>query len=688
MKLHLPLLVRRCLLTCLSIAAPCIVLTLPSAQAEEIFLPTGNSDSVTWVDGNAPGYTGSSGDYYRLTSSATWNIISGSYTILSSDETAIRLSAGSLNNSATVDIVGELQGIRGRADTPVTNQGTVNITLESSGSLSVQAISATPFINERSGSLTIRSKWTNPDTSAGASARGYACAFYNGSLDNYGNVDVTVEGINRNARGLSSSTSIANEAGATMTLRANSTGNGIAYGISLGGGGTMLNEGTIEVHAQADTTAYGINLLDTASIENTQGASLRTTGTTAGIYMVSGNFFNGGELQTNSILLEGGNFHMLHGSTITHCISDYSSSSLLGVSVTGGTVSLGGAGKEMAAVEGGSLITVGSHLSLSGTTLSLADDVTLAMGGDLTVAEDVTHTWNGHTLTVDNGGTMRTVSMGSLSLSLDKSVAFTEAEGKVSVAQSGGGTTTVNGGSMQTMGSLSVGSSEATTELKSDTEALALSADQGGTVINSSMEAVNITVSGSFDMSFTLDGVTMNVLGGSLTLNNVEVRGQSSFQMSDEMGSLVTAILNNVTFVFEKGEMGNSQVVPPLATFSLPDALESAEAAASDTFFVYSDMLENLYVNGSLTLDLADYASDVKSGGYGSVGVMFSENTVFAENTTVTATLDGVNLAQAYKVEDGTMYFSVKEMSNVPEPATATLSLLALTALAARRRRR
>ena len=85
----------------------------------------------------------------------------------------------------------------------------------------------------------------------------------------------------------------------------------------------------------------------------------------------------------------------------------------------------------------------------------------------------------------------------------------------------------------------------------------------------------------------------------------------------------------------------------------------------------------------SLTLDMT--ALDLSGADAVKVSCTGDVTMASADSMVVTALLAGTSLTGYYSpVEDGCWYF----VQSVPEPATATLSLMALAALAVRRRRR
>ncbi len=98
---------------------------------------------------------------------------------------------------------------------------------------------------------------------------------------------------------------------------------------------------------------------------------------------------------------------------------------------------------------------------------------------------------------------------------------------------------------------------------------------------------------------------------------------------------------------------------------------------------IQSAQLEgSIFISGSsLTMDLRGIAQTMAEA----VRVYFSENVKFADAAPVVTALTAAGTLTGFygAGEPGTVYF----VASVPEPATATLSLLALTALAFRRRR-
>ncbi len=144
---------------------------------------------------------------------------------------------------------------------------------------------------------------------------------------------------------------------------------------------------------------------------------------------------NGGMLKTDRIGItvrynRNADIFLLHGSTTGAATEgkalsitnkeygwDYHLLHLGGVQQSDGSI---------ATVEGGSKLTISSGLTIAPITLNLRDDVTLAMEGDLTIAAGVRMKRNGHTLTVDNGNEVHTVTFsGTFSAAWDHALALT-----------------------------------------------------------------------------------------------------------------------------------------------------------------------------------------------------------------------------------------------------------------------
>ncbi len=530
-----------------------------------------------------------------------------------------------------------------RGDATLTNSGLMEITTEATGNASMIAsdsigIKNMHTTNEVEGTMSVCAR-ANGDW-----MRAYG--FSEGSLTNRGLMDITAQATNSLACGIIECSSIINEAGATMTVGA-SGGSGSAEGIRVTDH-NLTNRGSLKVEAQADGTAYGIVLCGGALV-NEQGAILEALGSTAGVFVDSGELHNQGELKTNSITLTsaGSSTVRLYDGSSIGSMGEEAPLTIAGTGDTasGGRVVLGGSGATSTQEQG--VIHVSSGLELSSLTLSLTDSVRLKMDGNLTIAENVDVVYGMHELVVDNEG-QRKVTIGK---SVDA-----EWDGAVGISE--------------------------------DSGRLTLSSEDNITMRNGKLSAQRITVKSASDTTMVLDNMHLETTGSStlnseMTLTNITVSGNTRFTA---VSGVLTLKVDGVKFVLD-GSNSSGMGLEPVAFFSADPLTETA--VSPSVFYIGSDMLEGVNVAGNMTLDLSHWAAQIKAGGYDSIVLSFADDMLFTEETQVQATLNGVNFAVADYTEENMVQFSVANLPTgaVPEPTSATLSLLALTALAARRRR-
>ncbi len=282
-----------------------------------------------------------------------------------------------------------------------------------------------------------------------------------------------------------------------------------------------------------------------------------------------------------------------------------------------------------------------------------------SIGGTVNISKDLTVTGK---LTLNEGGTVGgNTTAGSLTLAAGKTLATT---GNVSVAGALTGDAT--------------GSSRARVEAG---ESITL----GGSASHVDLKAQTITMGAEDGSKLTLDSVGMEATGGEVTLKNVEVHGNCSFTTLE--GQVLTLNAENVTFVLdESNSTGAALQAQPMLLSA--DPLTQTEVQSA-TFYLNSTMLEGVNVSGTVTLDLSHWAYEIASNGYDNIVLTFADDMNYTEDATVQASFDGVNYVDADYTGENMAQFSVKTLVEaIPEPSTATLSLLALTALMARRRRK
>ncbi len=471
-------------------------------------------------------------------------------------------------------------------------------------------------------------------------------------LSNYGSINVDSKALSRTSYGVGVG-HITNHDGADIISSA--TARGLAYGMTLTGKERSYNYGNIDLTASSELqTAYGLWIVGTGLV-NCSNATITSSANgvdSVALFLNSAFLYNAGTLKLDGgveLASASSRLNLLHGSTLgtvssgqTIAIKDDSNVSASGTLYLGGKV--GDNDISVSVVEGGSQIVVDSHLELSGISLSLSDDVRLRMNGDLTIATNVAVNRNGNTLTVDNGIGAHRVTLGD--------TVTAEWDGAVAVEE--------------------------------DSQALKLSSEGGNSMADGTLAAGSITVESAEGTTMTLQDMTLTVSGSEINLVNVKVQGNCSFASTS--GAL-TLNAEGVTFVLDESN-STGVGLEPVALFSA-DSLTQTKVSPS-VFYINSSMLEGVNVAGNMTLDLSYWSEEIKTGGYDSIALTFAENMAFGEETQVKATLDGSNFAVADCTEDNVVQFSVANLPTevVPEPGTATLSLLALTAFAARRRRK
>ncbi len=302
----------------------------------------------------------------------------------------------------------------------------------------------------------------------------------------------------------------------------------------------------------------------------------------------------------------------------------------------------------------GNLIEGTGDVKLNG---SMSSGAYILIGGDLDMTGKLSQKGEDNAHRIEIGGN---ASIGG-TLTSDKKVTI-------------GGTATL-GGNATAGGELAVGGSLTGTNTEKNISVKASSMNLGGNVSHVDLEAATI----SFADGATLDSVGVKVAATALSLKNVEVRGKSDFQSS---GGVLTLNAEGVTFVLDESTCTWGAVEPSAVD---ADPLMRTKVSGG-VFYIDSTMLGGVNLSGSMTLDLSAWASQIASGGYESVVLEFADGMTFATNATVQATFDGgTTFVQADLVDGNMTQFNTRA---IPEPTTATLSLLALASLMARRRRR
>ena len=177
------------------------------------------------------------------------------------------------------------------------------------------------------------------------------------------------------------------------------------------------------------------------------------------------------------------------------------------------------------------------------------------------------------------------------------------------------------------------------------------------------------------------------------------ITGQTAATFAARTAGVTNLTATNTTVVL--GE-GNADVADAPATLA-QNTLVSLDGPATKvqmagdftTLAVTSNALSRLTLNAgsSLTIDFSSLLTDVQIANIDLIELSFADvNVDWTANITITGVMNG-NAMTAYYLAPtetavanvGSIYFAT---DSIPEPTSTTLSILALAALAARRRRR
>ncbi len=176
----------------------------------------------------------------------------------------------------------------------------------------------------------------------------------------------------------------------------------------------------------------------------------------------------------------------------------------------------------------------------------------------------------------------------------------------------------------------------------------------------------NVTLT-ACDITGTQGGTELQV-AGAIKLNDVTLTACS---LTGTAENAATVSISNVTFVLDSSTTG---AAGDALTYNLPG-----------TVYVYdlSSLMTNATFSGDVTLDTSALSGNSAITGYDYVVFTFGDNANYEEISSIF--LKGITTSQQLTAGGKGLYVDAK---SIPEPATTTLSLLALAGLAARRRRK
>ena len=202
------------------------------------------------------------------------------------------------------------------------------------------------------------------------------------------------------------------------------------------------------------------------------------------------------------------------------------------------------------------------------------------------------------------------------------------------------------------------------------------SASIRGGAVRYSVDGTELTMAAQVS-GLRLDNTVLDIASGA-TLNMQDVVWGASSVLS---GNGAVAMLNHVVL---EAKDGVNVELTKMPAASLMTVAPAAELAIPDGILTLTN-IRNVTVGGEMTIDLSGIAISSLNN-YEIIGVELGEGAEYDDDVVVHIRF-GEESILASQV-NGVALFRTAELEAVPEPATTTLSLLALAALAARRRRK
>ncbi len=211
----------------------------------------------------------------------------------------------------------------------------------------------------------------------------------------------------------------------------------------------------------------------------------------------------------------------------------------------------------------------------------------------------------------------------------------------------------------------------------SATEGTSAHIQKGSTDFTADVSTKTMTVAGA-TTDVKLDNTAFDIANGATLKLQDLVLGASSRLLGE--GS---AMVNNVVFEATEGINAVLTAAPAAMLLTVDPAAELPKPNGTLTL----TNIQNVTVGGeNLTIDLSSIEASSLNN-FEIIAVELGEGAQFAQDLDVWVRY-GNSKAEQFMMEQGVAFFHTVELNLVPEPATTTLSLLALAALAARRRRK
>ncbi len=322
----------------------------------------------------------------------------------------------------------------------------------------------------------------------------------------------------------------------------------------------------------------------------------------------------------------------------------------------------------------------------------------VTVAGRVTVGGDCTFTslyTSGYGALYTNGNTITLLGNSNIQLGIHSVEGATQA---TSLVIAGGNTSVGRSATLQTLkvaenaaltlngnlhirGELNAGSTN--TEAADGQVSVSGTVTLEGSASNVAIAAQSANIASADGSELVLDSVDLALVTGNATLGVVRLTGDSSIRATGESQGVLT--FERMTLVL--GEH-NSALAAQLMTMAAEDDAVLEGLANSATFGIQSDLLQNVALTegGEMVIDLSYWAEEISRSGLENVTLTFGSGVDLSALSGVQVTYDGTEFIEASMVDGNVATFDASSLT-VPEPTTASLSLLALAALAARRRR-